>query len=144
MWSRNTIRRPTGGEGFITVASNTEVVEEYDPAADTWGALKAKMPTPRSGGGWGTYGGRIYVAGGEVATRELVGAFRAVEAYDPSTNQWSIIPRHGVAGAMIGRTFHLVSGMVTSAAVGAGSDQHLEIHTSSHDVLELPEPSVTK
>jgi len=129
--------------GFITVATNTDIVEEYDPATNRWTGLKAKMPTPRSGGGWGTYGGKIYVAGGEVATAQLVGAFRAVEAFDPATNSWSAVPsmpmpRHGVAGAMIGNRFHLVSGMITSAAVGAGQDQHLEVHTAAHDVMELP------
>ena len=48
------------------------------------------------------------------------------------------IPRHGVAGGMLGKDFHLVSGMVTSAAVGAGSDPKVEVHTTSHDVLHLP------
>jgi hypothetical protein len=48
------------------------------------------------------------------------------------------MPRHGVAGAVIGNRFHLVSGMITSAAVGAGQDQHLEVHTAAHDVMELP------
>ena len=130
------------GHGFITAATNTDLVEEYDPAADTWGALKARMPTARSGGGWGTHNGKIYVAGGEVATAQLVAAFRAVEAYDPATNSWSTlpsmpIPRHGVAGAVLGNEFHLVSGMITSAAAGAGQDGQVEIHTSSHDVIEL-------
>ena len=128
---------------FVAASQNTDVVEEYDPATNSWGAQRAKMPTPRSGGGWATYGGKIYVAGGEVATTSLVGAFRALEAYDPATNSWTIMPsmpmpRHGVAGAMIGNKLHLVSGMVTSAAAGAGQDMHLEVHTTSHDVLELP------
>ena len=129
--------------GFITAATNTDIVEEYDPATDKWAGLKAKMPTARSGGGWGTYGGKIYVAGGEVATAQLVGAFRAVEAFDPASNTWTSLPsmpmpRHGVAGAVVGNRFHLVSGMITSAAVGAGNDAHLEVHTASHDVIQLP------
>src|SRR2546426_5745749 len=53
------------GAAFIGVASNTDVVEEYDPATDQWGAVRARMPTARSAGAWGTYGNRIYVAGGE-------------------------------------------------------------------------------
>ena len=129
--------------GFITAATNTDIVEEYDPATDSWSGPKAKMPTPRSGGGWGTYGGKIYVAGGEVATAQLVGAFRAVEVFDPAANSWSALPsmpmpRHGVAGAIVGNRFHLVSGMITSAAVGAGADAHLQVHTAAHDVIELP------
>jgi len=69
------------GHAFILSATNTDVVEEYSPVSDMWSAPKERMPTPRSGGAWGTDGRRIYVAGGEVTTKELVGAFRAVEAY---------------------------------------------------------------
>jgi N-acetylneuraminic acid mutarotase len=128
---------------FVANSQNTDVVEEYDPATNTWGTQRAKMPTARSGGGWATYGGKIYVGGGEVATTSLVGAFRALEAYDPATNTWSILPsmpmpRHGVAGAVIGNKLHFVSGMITSAAAGAGQDRTVEVHVAQHDVLELP------
>jgi hypothetical protein len=66
-----------------------------------------------------------------------------VEAFDPATDSWSILPsmpmpRHGVAGAVIGNKLHLVSGMITSAAAGAGQDPKVEVHVSQHDVLELP------
>jgi len=128
---------------FVAASQNTDIVEEYDPATNTWSGLRAKMPSARSGGGWGTLGGKIYVAGGEVATPELVGAFRAVEVYDAAANAWTKLPpmpmpRHGVAGAILGNRFHLVSGMITSAAAGAGQDPKMEIHTSSHDVIDLP------
>jgi peroxiredoxin/N-acetylneuraminic acid mutarotase len=131
------------GHGFIMVATNTDAVEEYDPANDMWSAPKEWMPTPRSGGGWGTDGRKIYVAGGEVATKQLVGAFRGIEAYEPATNSWTALPsmpmpRHGVAAAVIGNRFHLVSGMVTSAAAMAMLDPKLEVHTAAHDILELP------
>ena len=131
------------GHGFIMSATNTDVVEEYDPANDMWSAPKERMPTPRSGGGCGTDGRRIYVAGGEVTTKQLVGAFRGIEAYEPATNSWTTLPsmpmpRHGVAGAVIGNRFHLVSGMITSAGAMAMLDPKLEVHTASHDVLELP------
>ena len=131
------------GHGFILSATNTDVVEEYNPVADMWSAPKERMPTARSGGGYGTDGRRIYCAGGEVTTKELVGAFRAVEAYDPAANSWTTLPsmpmpRHGVAGAVIGNRFHLVSGMITSAGAMAMLDPKLEVHTASHDVLELP------
>ena len=51
------------GHGFILSATNTDVVEEYNPVADMWSVPKERMPTPRSGGAWGTDGRRIYVAG---------------------------------------------------------------------------------
>ncbi len=130
------------GHAFILSATNTDVVEEYNPVNDMWSAPKDRMPTPRSGGAWGTDGRRIYVAGGEVTTKELVGAFRAVEAYDPSTNSWISLPpmpmpRHGIAGAVIGNEFHLVSGMIQSAGALTFLDPRLEVHTGQHDVLEL-------
>jgi N-acetylneuraminic acid mutarotase len=130
------------GHGFILSATNTDVVEEYNPLSNSWSAPKERMPTPRSGGAWGTDGRRIYVAGGEVTTTELVGAFKAIEAYDVVTNSWMTLPsmpmpRHGVAGAVIGNRFHLVSGMVQSAGVLTFLDPKLETHTGNHDILEL-------
>ena len=125
------------GHTFITVSSNTDVVEEYDPATDSWGAIKARMPTPRSGGGYTTYGGRIYTAGGELQTPQMLAGFRALEAYDPATNTWSILPamplpRHGVAAAFVGNRLHLVSGNIVS---GGAPDSN--VHTGSHDMLEI-------
>src|SRR6185436_9911738 len=84
----------------------------------------------------------IFVAGGEVTTKELVGAFRAVEAYDPLTNSWITLPsmpmpRHGMAGAVIGNRFYLVSGMMQSAGALTFLDPTLSTHTALHDILEL-------
>jgi peroxiredoxin/N-acetylneuraminic acid mutarotase len=131
------------GHGFIMSATNTDTVEEYDPANDLWSAPKERMPTARSGGGCGTDGRRIYVAGGEVTTKQLVGAYRAVEAYEPATNSWATLPpmplpRHGVAGAVIGNRFYLASGMIQSAGALAMQDPKLNVDTASVDILELP------
>ena len=122
---------------FITVASNMDIVEEYDPTTNLWGPAKAQMPTARSGGGWATFGGKIYVAGGESQTRQMLGAFRALEAYDPATNTWQVlpsmpIPRHGVATAFLGNRLHLVSGKITS-----GGAPDVQLSTGSHDVYDL-------
>jgi len=130
------------GHGFILSATNTDVVEEYNPASDMWSIPKERMPTARSGGASGTDGRRIFVAGGEVTTTELVGAFRAVEAYDPATNSWTtlpsmMMPRHGFAGAVIGNRFHLVSGMIQSAGALTFLDPTLSMHTAAHDIFEL-------
>jgi len=131
------------GQGFILTATNTDVVEEYDPVSDSWNAPRERMPTARSGGVAGTDGRRIYVAGGEVTTQELVGAFRAIEAYDPLTDSWSTLPsmpmpRHGAAGAVIGNRLYLVSGMIQSAGALVFLDPTLATHTVAHDILELP------
>ena len=100
------------------------------------------MPTARSGGASGSDGRRIYVAGGEVTTKDLVGAFKSVEAYDPITNSWMTLPsmpmpRHGIAGAVINNRFHLVSGMMQSAGALTFLDPTLSTHTAMHDILEL-------
>ena len=130
------------GHGFILSATNTDVVEEYNPINDSWSVPKERMPTARSGGASGSDGRRIYVAGGEVTTKDLVGAFKSVEAYDPAINSWFTLPsmpmpRHGIAGAVIGNRFHLVSGMMQSAGALTFLDPTLSTHTAMHDILEL-------
>ena len=131
------------GAAFMTTpASATDLVEEYDPATDQWGPLKRSMPTPRSAMSWGTYKGKIYVAGGEMRDEKIWGAFTVVEALDPVANNWSIlppipIPRHGYAGAVIGNRLHIVSGDVQS--LGGSKPADVQIETDLHDALELPE-----
>ena len=125
------------GAGFITRASNTDITEMYDPATNQWGPLLAPMPTARSAVAWGTYKGRIYVAGGEVRNATMSGAYRSVEAYDAAANRWMVLPpmeiaRHGLAGDIIGNKLYLVSGDVQS---GSGPAAHVE--TDVHEVLEL-------
>ncbi len=125
------------GNAFITRASNVDVVEEYDPATDQWGPLKAPMPTSRSATAWGTYKGKIYVAGGEVRTDRLSATYRAVEAYDPAANRWSSLPpmefaRHGLAGDIVGNRFYLTSGNLQSGG-GPGAI----VATEHHEALEL-------
>jgi len=121
---------------FSSPSSPTDVVEEYDPATDIWTNTKTKMPTPRSALAWGVYNGRIYVAGGEFQDSRMAGAFRAVEAYEPATNRWYVLPsmprgRHGMAGGIVGDEFHLVSGDLQSS--GSGIPQSAR----DHDVLRL-------
>ena len=63
-------------------------------------------------------------------------AFRALEAYDPGANTWTVLPnmpvgRHGLAGAVVGNRLHMVSGDVQSAGTG------VPMHTDSHDAYEL-------
>ena len=130
------------GHALILTASNTDVVEEYNPVTNMWSAPRNRMPTPRSGGATGTDGRRIYVAGGEVTTTAIVGAHNGIEAYDPAINSWMALPpmpmpRHGLAGAVINDRFHLVSGMIQSAGALVFQDPHLHTHTAAHDILEL-------
>jgi len=124
------------GAAFIGVASNTDVVEEYDPASDTWGAVRARMPSARSATASGVYNGRIYVTGGEGQTTQYMMTFRALEAYDPAVNRWTTlqsmpVSRHGLAGAVVGNRLHMVSGDVQSAGSG------VKVDTESHDAYEM-------
>ena len=120
--------------GFV--ASNTDVVEEYDPATNAWRALN-KMPTPRSGHGYTTHQGRIYVAGGEMRDSHMDAIFRDVEVFDPATNDWYRLPpmptaRHGVNLAAFGNRLHAIGGHLAFAATG-GTD----LHTPAHEVFEF-------
>src|ERR1700694_182736 len=124
-----------GGAFVSSGSSNVGVVEEYDPAADLWGAPKARMPSARSAMASGVLGGRIHVTGGEGQDYRSMFTFRALEAYDPATNTWATLPsmpvsRHGLAGGALGNRLHMVSGDVQSAGTG------VQVHADSHDAYE--------
>ena len=125
------------GAAFITAgSSNVDVVEEYDPAKDQWGPPRAKMPTARSAMASGAYEGRIYVCGGEGQDARMMQTFRTLEAYDPASNTWSVlppmsVPRHGLAGAAISNRLHFVSGSVQSAGTG------VHVDAEYHDIFEF-------
>jgi len=111
------------GAAFIGLASDISVVEEYDPATDKWSAPRSRMPTARSAVGSGVFNGRVYVAGGEFQDPHMMATFRSVEAYDPATNTWTIMPsmpvsRHGLAAGVIGNRLILVGGDVQSSGNG--------------------------
>lgn len=109
------------GSVFVN-ASPTDVVEEYDPATDLWGYAMAKMPMARSGTAFGSYDGKIYVAGGEYLDNEIVGTYRSFEAFDPTRNVWIelpplAVPRHGLVGGVSGDHFYVVSGHLQSGNI---------------------------
>jgi len=94
------------------------------------------MPTPRSAMASGVHNGRIYVTGGEGQTATYMMTFRALEAYDPATNRWTVLPnmpvsRHGLAGGVVGNRLHMVSGDVQSAGTG------VHVDSESHDAYEF-------
>jgi N-acetylneuraminic acid mutarotase len=125
------------GAVFVN-ASPTDVVEEYDPATDSWGFAKAKMSMPRSGTAYGSYGGRIYVAGGEYLDNQIVGTYRSVEAFDPAANEWTqlpplAIPRHGLVGGITGSRFYVVGGHLQSGNIYGDP-----LDSDETDALDLP------
>src|SRR5204862_80157 len=103
------------------------------------GAGNARMLTPRSGGGWATYNGKIYVSGGEYQNERYNAAYRSLDAYDPVANRWEILPSlpgavHGNAVAFIGNKFHTVSGKME----GGGLPDLPGKATADHSVMEMP------
>jgi N-acetylneuraminic acid mutarotase len=125
------------GAVFVN-ASPTDVVEEYDPAIDSWSFAKAKMPMPRSGTAYGSYGGKIYVAGGEYLDNQIVGTYRSLEAFDPAANEWTelpplAIPRHGLIGGVTGNRFYVVSGHLQSGNIYGDA-----LDSDENDAFELP------
>ena len=109
------------GAVFVN-SSPTDVVEEYDPATNSWGFAKARMPMPRSGTAYGVYQNKIFVVGGEYLHNDIVGTYRDFEAYDPATNEWTSYPplpiaRHGLVGGVTGNKFYVVSGHLQSGAI---------------------------
>lgn len=125
------------GAAFISGGGNRlDLVEEYDVATDTWNAVRARMPTGRSAVAYGVHGNRVFVAGGEHQDYNLSTAFRAFEGFDTVKKEWVVMPamplqRHGLAGAVLGNRFHLISGDVQSAGTG------IEVHTEAHDAFEF-------
>ena len=63
----------------------TSVVEEYDPATDTWIEELADMPTTRRALATSVINGKIYAIGGTDGVR----AFSTVEMYDPAKDKWT-------------------------------------------------------
>ena len=112
----------------ITNSSMCNIVEVYDPAADTWGAAGLRLPITRTGFGWATYQGKIFIVGGETYDEHIFSAVRAVEAYDPSTNTWTRYPslplaRHGANVAVIGNRLYAAGGHIQGAGT-AGAKAH--------------------
>ena len=125
------------GTMAVVSGSTTDIVEEYDPAADRWGAVRLRMPTPRDGGSVGVHQNRIYVAGGQSINAISNSVSRAVEAYDPATNPWTAMPnlqlaRHGNAGGVIGNRLHVVGGHITAAFSGGEP-----LNVTNHDAFEF-------
>jgi N-acetylneuraminic acid mutarotase len=124
------------GSVFMASADNLDIVEAYDPASDSWSAPRARMPTPRSGGGWGVYDGKVYCGGGELRDDKMLGAVKSLEAYDPARNSWTILPpmpisRHGCSAGFIGSKLHFVGGDVTSSNL-----YEVSVATPRHDVFD--------
>ena len=122
------------------VATNIDTVEEYNPMTDSWRVMN-RMPTPRSGEGWVTYEGKIYVAGGEERNYHMEGPLRDVEVFDPAANDWYRLPamptaRHGVNVAAYGGKLFVIGGHLVFAG-GGGHD----LDATNNEVFEFAAPA---
>lgn len=120
----------------ITVADDTDVIEEYDPPRDQW-TNKGRAPIRSSGMAGGAFDGRIYVAGGELQDWEGAKAYWAVYRYDPATGSWDALPRmqlahHGFASGFLGGAFHVAGGGFQSDGMPG-----VNTKTATHEVLQL-------
>jgi N-acetylneuraminic acid mutarotase len=130
----------------------------FDPGANTWGPSDlSPMPTTRNhafvgvvnnkvyviGGrqaaGMIPYSSRIYIGGGEWISREVMASFRALEAYDPATDTWQLLPAlpgavHGNAMSFIGNRLHNVSGKMENG----GLPDQMAPATADHSVMDFP------
>src|ERR1700692_2456415 len=101
--------------------------EVYDPATNK-GESRKPMSVARDHAFGGAGNGKNSEIGGRTGNAAINACV---------TLPYMPIPRHGVAGAVIGKEFHLVSGMIQSAGAMVFMDPSLSTHTAAHDVLEL-------
>ncbi len=124
------------GSVFVNNASITDLVEAYDPAANTW-ALVGRAPTMRGDVNGAVLNGELVVTGGEFHSEQAKMAFWGVEAYSPASETWRTLPhlqiaRHGFACAFMGNDLHVVGGSFQSDGMpGVYSP------TATHEVLTL-------
>jgi N-acetylneuraminic acid mutarotase len=127
------------GAFIIGFPGNINLVQAYDPAADSW-TTKSPMPTPRSGFNTASLNGVIYAAGGEVQNGSYLAAYRAFEAYDPASDTWwqlpsMLLPRHEAIMAVLGNRIHIAGGSVQSAIVPL--PKGLSFDTDAHEAFEV-------
>ncbi|WP_455218567.1 Kelch repeat-containing protein [Kaarinaea lacus] len=68
--------------------SNLPMVDEYDPATDTW-TSKANMPSPRRKMATASVNGKIYLISGSDSQGSDLRFTFTTEEFDPLTNQWT-------------------------------------------------------
>jgi N-acetylneuraminic acid mutarotase len=96
------------------------IVEEYDPATDTWTA-KADMPTARKGLFTSAVNGKIYAIGGIEGDTVL---FSIMEEYDSATDTWARkadmpTARWLGSASVVGGKIYAIGGSVLCSSLGA-------------------------
>lgn len=94
----------------------------FDPVALTY-TERAPIPTPRGGVAGAVLDGKLHILGGEGNSADPSGVFDDIEAYDPATDTWQVLPpmlepRHGLAAAALDGRIYLPGG---ASAQGFGA-----------------------
>lgn len=135
-------KRPESGIGWQPV----DLAWEYDPAGDSWKALKP-LPAPRGGAAVAVADGQFYVIGGAAAAagqttidgKRRHDILARVDAYDLKSDQWTSraplpTPRTGAAAAAMTGRLYVIGGRIGSAFAN-GSDV---------DVVEAYDPAADR
>ena len=98
------------GGRFNTFEYNTNLLDVYDPATNSWKSVKP-MPTARSGMAVTVMDNKMFVFGGE----KLGGTFNQSEVYDPAADVWAeLTPMpmsvHGTGAVVVGDTIYIPAG----------------------------------
>jgi N-acetylneuraminic acid mutarotase len=112
----------------LSADKNTQALERYDPASDTWTKLDG-MPTAAGSVGAAYVAGLVLAVGGEGTTS----VSDAVQAYDTQKRAWSQLPalrtaRHGIAVTGLDDSLYAIGGATTPG--------HVE-STAEADVLDF-------
>lgn len=120
--------RLSGGPGGV-FAPLVPQVDVFNFNTNTWSTLanSRNLPTPRAGASVVSFGGEVYVIGGEGSNPGP--AFKTVEAYNPTSNSWSTkselnFGRHGTQAIVSGNGIHIAGG---SPAQGGGRMHNMEV-----------------
>ena len=100
-----------GSSNAFTWTNRIDLVEEYDPADDTW-FPKSRMLAPHGGMMSCVHDGALYVCGGD--------GLKMIEKYDAAADQWSVAaelprPRLGATGGCVDGRMYVMTGHVRTA-----------------------------
>jgi N-acetylneuraminic acid mutarotase len=111
---------------------NSNLVLEYDPAADSWLADRMRMPTSRGGGAAAVIDDKIYVVGARPPVDAA--AANAFEVYDVSDNSWTKLPplpppnlRNHLGAVAIGGKVYVAGGRYNECCVNAPMTDALHV-----------------
>lgn len=129
--------------GGMVGGSASNVVEVYDPAANSW-TTRAPLGTPRYGLA-AVVGSddRIYAIGGNYTSVSNPGASIVAEVYDPTANTWTALPslpvgRSELAAAAVGDKIYAIGGYDGTTAHFLGSVAVWQVGGSSWTTLADP------